>query len=82
MNRADRLLVAFMRKMATDRIIMVFVCLVFLALIGAPQRRSHSTNSAAATDGAPHGNNFTLCTSPCVRTPTMSICPCNTAVTL
>merc|ERR1712087_398960 len=33
LNRADLLIRAFMRRMATDKIIMVFMCLIFCGII-------------------------------------------------
>lgn len=33
LTRADTLITAFMRKMATDKIIMVFMCLIFIGVI-------------------------------------------------
>ena len=53
LKRADLLLRAFMRRMATDKIVMVFMCLIFLGIIIIIACKSLGVEGTEDMNGAP-----------------------------
>ena len=53
LKRADLLLRAFMRRMATDKIVMVFMCLIFLGIICIVVAKAMGVEGTEDMNGAP-----------------------------